>query len=95
MSVYSFLLTVHFEWGANLGLKAFTTPKLKELQWDKTRLEQPLSGTSAMRNFMRIRLAVMEKQWSRNVCAYNCTCSVGDLYPTTLSAHVTPNWKVL
>ena len=62
MSVYSFLLTVHFEWGANLGLKTFITPKLKELQWDKTRLEQPLPGTIGTRNFMRIRLAVMEKQ---------------------------------
>ena len=61
MSVSSVFFTVHFEWGTNLGPKMFSTSKLKELQYHKTRLKQPLLGATSRPNFMQICWKVLEK----------------------------------
>ena len=69
MSVYSSLLTVHFEWGTNLETKTFSTLKLKELQSNKTRLKQPLLGAVSTQNFTQICWTTVEK-WSQDISTH-------------------------
>ena len=77
MSVQSFLLTVHLNRESNLESKMPATPKLKELQSPKVRLQQALLGATIPPNLMRFRCTVMEK-CHQTISQH--TCMHDDLY---------------